>query len=302
MFLKVHMKGSIKNKWILYLGIAFLVVLVGLLVYDLVRKGIYSHQVGINIAVVGDSKVSVLLLRPEEDLISWISLPSDVRVKIHNSSAHYPVGSLWKYGSSERKPYDVVEKSLGQSMGVLVVKTIKLDKDAEIEDVLGSLLSPGLKTNLSIRDRVLIRSFLIDAVKSKKVLELSLPSSVFETIIDPDGKEFREFNSAVSLWAKNKFVLEAVLSENTDISINNASNIVGAGILFAHQIESAGLHVVEVKADKEEKVVGKGCVFYSSWGVNEVTEQVLISQAGCSKIAKPEFLENDDKLRIWIND
>jgi hypothetical protein len=223
------MKASIKDKVLLILGGIFLIVLLGLLIIDISRRGIYRSDLGINVAIVGDNGVSILLLRPEEGMLGWVRLPKGIRIKVYNSEARYPLDSLWSYGVSEKKPFEILEKSLSQSMGVVISKSIKIDDNSLIENVLGKLFSMSLKTDLSIRDRVMIRSFLADAVKSKKFLELTIPGSVFDKVTDPDGKEFKEFNPTMSLWTKNKFVIEPILNENADISINNVSGISGAG-------------------------------------------------------------------------
>lgn len=293
------MKVSIKDKILLIIGGLFLVVLVCLVVYDLTRKGIYNPKMGLNVAIVGDNGVSILLLRPEESMIGWVKMPNKIRIKVYNSEAHYPLESVWSYGVSEKKPFEITEKSLGQAMGVVVSRTIKIDDSSQIENVLGKLHSLSLKTDLSIRDRIMIRQFIAEVVKSKKVLELAVPYSVFDVVTDPDGAEFKEFNLTMNLWTKNKFVIEPILQENADISINNVSGVSGLGGVLANQLESTGMHVIELKASPEEIVEGKGCV-YSGEKRFEMTELVLREQVGCSRIAKPAFVEEDDKLRIWL--
>jgi hypothetical protein len=293
------MKASIKDKILLFLGSAFLLVLLGLLVYDLTRRGVFDSRMGLNVAVVGDKGVSILLLRPEEEMVGWVRMPKNIRIKIYNSEAHYPLESVWNFGVAEKKPFEVLEKSLGQSMGIIVARVIKIDDSSQIENVLGKMLSLSLRTDLSIRDRFLIRQFLADAVKSKKVLEMAVPETVFDKVTDPDGAEFKEFNQTMSLWTKNKFVVEPILNENADISINNVSGISGKGNTLANQLESVGMHVVELKASPEEKVNGNGCL-YSSEKQFEMTESILREQMGCLKIAKPEFVESDERMRIWI--
>ena len=294
------MKGSIKEKVLLVLGTAFLVVLVGLLLFDLTRRGIFDGGTGINIAIVGDKGVSVLLLRPEDQMAGWVSLPQDVRVKVFNSSANYPIESLWNYSVSENNPYEITEKTIGQAMGVIISRTIKINGNSSIEDVLGKLFTMSLKTDLSIRDRFTVRQFLSDSVKSKKILELAIPNAVFDKVTDPDGKKFLEFNQAMSLWTKNKFVVEAVLNENADISINNMTGTSGLGNILANQLESAGAHVVEVKANTDEKIIGKGCLYYTKKRY-ETTEAVLRDQVGCNKLSvKPSFVEDDDTLKVWL--
>jgi hypothetical protein len=293
------MKGSIKDKFLLILGGSFLIILLGLLVFNLLRSGVFSNKMGINIAVVGEKGISLLLLRPEEQIVSWVDLPNDTMIKIYNSPASYPVSSLWSYGVGEKKPFETIEKSLGQSMGVILARTMRLSKGGKIEDVLGGLLSLDLKTDLSIRDRFLIRKFLADAVKSKKVLVLSIPDSVFEEKTDPDGKTFLTVNNAVmSLWTKNKFVLEPILDENVDISINNVSDTEGIGLTLARQLESTGMHIIEVKGDKENTVSGTGCL-YRAGGNFGMTEAFLKDQAGCNRLAGDDGADAE-KIEIWI--
>lgn len=294
------MKTSIKDKLLIILGSVFLLVLLGLLVFDVTRRGVFSNRMGFNVAVVGNEGISILLLRPEEGMVGWIHLPDNIRVKIYNSEAFYPLESVWSYGVSEKKPFEIMEKSVGQAMGVVIARTIKIDDSSGIENVLGRLLSLSLKTDISIRDRVLIRQFLGDAVKSKRVLEMSIPKTVFDVVTDPDGAEFFELNQTMSLWTKNKFVVEPILNENADISINNISGISGLGGILANQLESTGMHVTELKAITDEIVPsGKGCVFASEKRY-EMTELILKEQLGCNKIARPDYVEQDEKLRIWV--
>lgn len=294
------MKASIKDKLLLILGSVFLLVLIGLLIFDVTRRGIFSGKMGINIAIVGDRGVSLLLLRPEEEMVEWVKFPTNISVKIFNSEAHYPLESVWSYGVLERNPYEILEKSLGQSMGIVISRTVVVGNGPSIEDLLGKMLSISLKTNLSIKDRFVIRQFVAEAVKSKRILETSVPSTVFDKVIDPDGKEFIEFNQTVNLWTKNKFVVESILDENADVLINNISGVPGKGNIMANQLESSGMHVVEVKADTEEKVSsGKECVFSTDQRY-EITEMVLGVQVGCAKIPLPSFIEKDEKVRIWI--
>jgi len=294
------MKASIKDKLLLILGSVFLLVLIGLLIFDVTRRGIFSGKMGINIAIVGDRGVSLLLLRPEEEMVEWVKLPTNISVKIFNSEAHYPLESVWSYGVLERNPYEILEKSLGQSMGIVISRTVVVGNGPSIEDLLGKMLSISLKTNLSIKDRFVIRQFVAEAVKSKRILETSVPNTVFDKVIDPDGKEFIEFNQTVNLWTKNKFVVESILDENADVLINNISGVPGKGNIMANQLESSGMHVVEVKADTEEKVTSvKECVFSTDQRY-EITEMVLGVQVGCAKIPLPSFIEKDEKIRIWI--
>ncbi len=292
------MKGNSENKYIKVTGVTFLVVLLMLLVFRVVKDGIFSKNSGINVAVVGENSVSVLILRPDEDILGWVVLPEKLKVKIYNSAAHYPIGSLWEYGLSEKEPYTVLKKSLGLSMGVPISRTIKIRGSSTLEEVLASLHKINLKTDLSIRDRFLIRQYLVDSLTSKKVLEMDIPSSGMDKIMEPDGKSFLMFNNVISLWTKNKFLLESILNENVNLSVNNLTGLAGLGIAVSRQLEAAGIRVIDVKTDPTDDVIGSGCLFSTS-GNYPYTRDFLIQQMDCvEKVREIPLVEKG--IVLWL--
>lgn len=276
------MKASSK-----YLGLFFLCLLITLLVIRIFKQGIYSDSLGMNIAIFGQDSAALLMLRPEEDVVGWVKFPDNLGVKIYNSDARYPLISLWHYGVLEKNPYEIVEKTLGLSMGVTIARTIKMEGVSSVEEVLAILHQWNLKTDLSLRDRFLIRKLLVEAVASRKVLEMDMPNKIFDQVEEPDGKKTLSFNSVASLWTKNKFVLESILSENVDLTVNNLSGQSGLGTQVARQLESAGMRVIEVKSDLTGKVPGKGCYFLMV-GKYPFTESLLINQMSCHKMKNLE--------------
>ncbi len=293
------MKESSKTAIGKVLGIIFLVVLFLILVLRVVRQGIYSNRMGMNIVIIGESKVGLLILRPDEEVVGWVSFPSNLMIKIFNSDARYPVSSLWDYGVLEKNPYEIAERSLGLSMGVTIARTIRVHGSPSVEEVLASLHRIDLKTDLSLRDRFLIRKLLTDSVTSKKVLEMDIPKKIFDTTVDPDGKEFVIFNSVASLWTKNKFVLESILGENVDLVVNNLSGQPGLGTQVARQLESAGLRVVEVKSDSTDDVQGVGCLF-NIVGKYPYTESLLTDQMDCVKTEKLVSVDQEKGIIVWL--
>lgn len=289
---------STEKHYVKKVGVIFLVILVGLLIFRVVKDGIFSKTLGINVAVVGDDSIAVLILRPDEDVLGWVKLPGKLKIKIYNSSAQYPIGSLWEYGVNEKHPYTVLEKSLGLSMGVPIARTIKIHGDVSPEEVLANLHKINLKTNLSLRDRFLIRQYLVDSVTSKKVLEMVIPASGMDKITEPDGKEFLVFNNVISLWTKNKFLLESILNENVDLSVNNLSGIAGQGIFISRQLEAAGIRVIEVKTDPANDIAGSGCVFVLK-GSYPYTESFLTQQMGCVKHSE-KLSPGEKGIDLWV--
>lgn len=292
------MKANIDRRLINIVGICFLALLVLLLSFDLLRRGIYSSTMGMNIAVIGDNSVALMLLRPDEGLISWVDLPSNLKIKIYNSSATYPISSLWKYGSGEKNPFEIFERSLGITLGVAVPRAIVVSGDASIESVLGSIHKIGLQTDLTLRDKIQIRQFVTESVDSKKVIDEIVPKKAFDEITEPDGKTFLHVNSIATLWTNGKFILEPILSENSDVVVNNLTGQSGYGIDVSRQIESAGMRVVGVKADNSDTVPGSGCLFSIPNNL-PVSEKFLIDHLSCTKIIAPK--EGTEKgIEVWL--
>src|SRR3989344_3931852 len=274
------MKESSRTRVAKVLGVIFLSSLAGLLVIKILQQGVYSSKLGMNIVIVGKETMALLLLRPEEDVVGWVAFPRNLKVKIYNSDARYPVNSLWSYG-------------------VVVEKTIRIEAETSIEGVLKDLYKIGLKTNLSLKDRLMIRKFLVETVASKKLLEMDMPTKIFDKQTEPDGQEFVSFNSVASLWTKNKFVLESILSENVDLVVNNLTEQSGLGTQVARQLESTGMRVIEVKSDQGSEVIAdKGC-FFSVSGKYPFTESLLVQQMNCLEFGKTEQ-EGEKGITVWL--
>lgn len=297
--LSPFMKESINN-WSKIFGWLFLFFLVGLLVFDFVRRGIFDNKTGINLLVVGDENAGLLVIRPEESVVNWVELPTNLKVKIYDSSATYPITSLWSFGQAEKKPFQVVEKSIGSSLGVVIPRTIKVDRVASVENILGKFLSIGLKTDLSFRDRWLIRGIVSDAAVSKKIFEQEIPKTAYDKVVEADGKEFLMFNKIVDVWARDKFYHDDILQEGSEVSINNLSDVSGAGLSLSGQLDSAGFRVVDVKNDPKDSIHPKGCYFLASKKV-ALSSKYLEEQVGCRPLPKTEQKETAENLiKIWL--
>ena len=286
------------RKLAVMLGLTFLILLAVLLVIRILRQGIYSNQLGMNIVVLGKEKVGLLMIRPEEDVVGWVIFPKNLTIKIFDSDARYPVVSLWELGQLERNPYDIVEKSIGTSMGVVIARTINVGSDVSVEGIVANIHKLHLKTNLSLRDRFLIRKFLVSSLSSKKILEMDVPLKIFDKSVEPDGKEVLAFNSVALLWTKNKFVLESILSENVELGVNNLSGQIGLGTQVARQLESAGVRVVEVKSDPMVDITGKGCM-YAINGKYPFTELLLTNHMRCVKIDDSSTMA-EKGIAVWL--
>lgn len=275
-----------------------MLVLMILLIIGFAKRGIYSFKMGINAVIVGDTGVSLILIRPQEAVMTWINLPENLSVEIINSSAVYPLSSLWKYGVLEGDAMKIVGESLSATMGVLLPRVIKIAGDSTPENLLGNFNKLYLLTNFSIRDRILFRKDLISMVSSKKYLEIEIPKSAMDSKIDPDGKEFLDTNNVINLWTKNKFVFDVLLGENSNVKIYNLSNKNGAGLLFSRQLESAGLRVVEVSSDPKNAISGKGCL-YKANKMHFFTDFLMKNYANCRNITTKKDT-TEEGITVWL--
>lgn len=290
------MKDSVR-KTANVLGILFLLVVVVSIVVSLLKQGIWNETLGMNLLVVGDDSVGLLIMRPGEKLGSWLEMPKDLKINISGSQASYPINSVWRFGLGEKRPYTIAEKSIGESMGVIIPRMIKVEGSAGVEGVLGSLVRLSAKTDLAFLDRLSLRKYLTEVVNSKRLLELTIPDQVFEEVTEPDGKVFKEFTKVMSAWSKDKFLFEPVLAEEAELTINNLSGVAGVGLLLARMAETAGIRVTEVKNDESDRVNGKGCVFESVSGV-ERTVELLKNHFGCHEATG---VGNDGgEMKLWL--
>lgn len=291
------MKDSKVRTFVNIFGVLFLVVIIASLALTLLRKGIWNEEMGLNLLVIGDDSAGVLVLRPKEGLGSWVSLPNELKIKISGSQANYPINSVWKFGLGEKRAYEISERSIGEAMGVILPRMIKVGGEASVETVLGNMLSIPVKTDLSLLDRLAMRKYLSAIVTSKRLLELTIPGQVYEEVEEPDGKIFLEFSQVMTAWSKDKFLFDAVLAESVELIVNNLSGLGGAGLIMSRQAETAGMRVVEVKNDIEDVISGTGCVFESS-DSSPRSSELLENHFGCKEIEREG--EEGGELKLWL--
>ncbi len=291
---KVDFKRVLVN-----LGVGFFIVLFSLLILSFTRRGLYSKDLGLNLVVVGDDGIGIALVRPKEGYLVWIKLPLAMQIKVDSSNAIFAVSSFWKYAEKERNSLDLVAKSVSGTLGVILPSAIKVEGKAVPENLLRSLHSFSLNTNLTLRDRIMIRKDLVDLVSTRKTLEVDIPKSALTIKKDPDGVEFFEVNSVVNLWTKNRFVFESLLGEDASLSVYNLSGVAGQGVLTARKLESAGARVVLVDSKYDGEVPeGSGCVFRSS-SEYVFTDYLLERFMRCKKIFYKDTVKKEG-IEVWL--
>lgn len=294
------MEKQKNGTWIEKFGLVFVFVLLSLLILSFSKKGIYLSQLGINVAVMGDSGSGILLIRPQEGMLGWVSLPSNLSIKISGSEAVYPMSSLWRYASTEKNTFKIVEDSLANTINVVIPKVVKVKGEASPENVLGQIHKISLQTDLSLRDRWLFRKDLANYIVSKKTLELEIPKPALTKRVEPDGVEFLDANYVINLWTKNKFVFDGLLGENVNVKVVNQSSTKGAGLAFSKLLESSGLRVVEISSDSNTLYKGEKCVFISNEDVYPNAIYFLKNYLNCRDVSIKKSLKKGEGIEVWL--
>ena len=88
------------------LGVIWIIICVGVLVFSVIgmnyleRK--YDGEMGLNMVMIGESRVAVITLRKESSESGFMILPENLMVKDEKNGSAYRVGSLWGLGKLEQ--------------------------------------------------------------------------------------------------------------------------------------------------------------------------------------------------------
>lgn len=262
------------------------------------RRRVFDESLGMGLAVVGEEGVALLGVRPEEDSLIWVDLPTDLRLRVVDSEAWYPVKSLWQLGEIEGKAEELVKQSLQQDLGVAVSGVICLENgDVSVEGVMGGLVDLGIKSSLNWWDRILLYKTLVRMMTRGLVWETSLPLIVMDVKEDEDGMKWKKLNERVWVWTKDLWPSEKILALGTTAAVYNSSDTPGRARVMGYVLESEGLRVVEV-AGREEK--NEGCWYETEKDSNEL-RWLLERQLGCRQKDGIGGTDNvEAELTVWL--
>ncbi len=294
---KKENKKEFKLSQVLVAG-GFLLCILVASVMMVSRKRVFDEGLGMGLAVVGEEGVAFLGIRPEEDSLIWVDLPTDLRLRVIDSEAWYPVESLWQLGEIEGKAEELVKQSLQQDLGVAVSGVICLENgDVSGEGVMEGLVDLGVRSSLNWWDRVLLYKTLVKMMTRGLVWEIDLPQIVMDVKEDEDGMKWKKLNERVWVWTKDLWPSEKILALGITAAVYNSSDTPGRARVMGHVLESEGLRVVEV-ASREEK--NKGCWYEMEEDSSEL-RWLLERQLGCRQ---KDGIDNTDdvkaELSVWL--
>jgi len=290
-------KKKFKLSQVLIAGGFLLCILVGL-VMGMFRKRVFSESLGMGLAAIGENEVALLGIRPEEDSLVWVDLPADLRLRVIDSEAWYPVESLWQLGEIEGDAEELVKQSLQQDLGLVMSGVICLgSKDVSVEGVMSGLIDLGVKSSLNWWDRVVLYKVLTKMMTRGLVWETDLPLIVMDVKEDEDEMKWKKLNERVWVWTRDLWPSEKILGLGATAAVYNSSDTPGKARVMGYALESEGLRVVEVAA-REEK--NEGCWYEMEEEWSEL-EWLLERQLGCRvKVGIGDMDEVEAGVTVWL--
>jgi hypothetical protein len=237
-----------------WFGIGWLFVLVLVLFssfYKMFKDSIhFNPEIGINLIVVLDDNVSVLAIRPGDEPSSFVKLPENLLVEAYGTDGEYKVGNLWRLGETLKVGGgEMVDNSIGDALGFFPGGYIKINNDnSSPVIVMSELLNPLAKTNLWWWDRVVLWKMIKKEISDFSLLNVSLPTSLYESSREVDGVMVDRLasESIIDSWGRRVWLMESVLSESAQVEIFNHSGEPGKASQMARKLSNAGMGVLKV--------------------------------------------------------
>jgi hypothetical protein len=161
---------------------------------------------------------------------------------------------------------------------VVISGVLKSGEELNVNRLPNQLYSLATRSDLSLIDRYRIFKDVSRILSKKTSLEVTLPKSVTDVSIEADGKEVLKLNSTIFVWSNNQWVVDEILSETAEVVIVNATGEVGAARLVAHQLESAGIRVIDLVSSQKE---ADSCLIWGEGRKHPMTFDYLTTSFGC---------------------
>lgn len=237
------------------LGVLWLVVLFLVLVwsfYTFFKKSIhFNPEVGINLIVVSENRVSILAIRPGDEPSSFVRLPENLLIRAHGTEGEYKVGKLWQLGEIWKVGGgEMAEKSIGDALGFLPGGFIKINEEnASPLSVVSELTNPLAKTNLWWWDRVVLWRMIKSELSNFSLLSVNLPGQIYQSFQEADGVVVERLSSGsvIDSWGRKIWLMESILSESVQVEVFNYSGEPGKAFQTARKLSNAGMGVLRVE-------------------------------------------------------
>jgi hypothetical protein len=238
------------SKW--YLPIAAflaLVVITSWIWTMIVLPSKWRDNLPYTISLVGDDSIAVLHLDVTKKKALVVKLPPDMLVPVVNTSANYRASALWKYGEVEKKPGQIIERSLELFLGITSQGFVKLDnlpKDNKGE-VAKMVIANGRISNIPLLDKIKAAWF-INSLREDQFQTITLPETIGDMEELPDGSRVVSVAGDRTIPIIGKaYANDVVLSDGRRVDVINSSGETGMGIVAERRLAVSGALVADLK-------------------------------------------------------
>lgn len=279
-----------RRKLIRVVGIVFLFLVFVMVLVNLLKRNVYDSKLGMNLLVVADDGIGIVAVRPISELISSTLLPDNLVIPIDLNGAEYQIEAIRKVGLPMENALEISRVSIGQALGIMLNGVVRCSCNIRSDLVGGTreaLFSWTSQSNLSWLDRYRLFRDISDLLKKKADLIVSVPKSVVDVHMEPDGKDVLKLNTAVFSWSKNQWTFDEILSETAELVVVNGTGRGGKARLAAKQIEGSGVRVIGLVATDREV---DECIIFGTRDKHPKTFDFLLSSYFCATPSKVEKL------------
>ncbi len=245
-----------KNKIIYWLAGGFLGVVVFGILLDVFKISRFDDSLGGNILVIGRNGMSIIGLRPKNEMIFFLNLPDDLIIPLSSNGGELRA-EAYRRGLREKNSLELTRDSVSKAMGVAIGGVLKAEVKTDPAGLIEGVWS-SIQTNLSFSDRYRVYKATSALVQKGREIELNLPMNTYDEVEEADGVVSKRLNQAVYAWNRNQWVYEQILNQGAEVSLVNATGIDGYARTYSRLVDSAGGRVVELISGK--KIYQGGCM------------------------------------------
>lgn len=227
------------------------------------RNLLYSNKYAITLLIVGDKRLGVMHYDPKSQRVFKLLLPDKLELQV-GSDQKVEAFKFWSYAKGKGDPFVTTKESLMGFFGMNIDGYVEDRnwKDGDFEIGISWVRSPKTRSSLKLWDRYsIVRA--IGKLDSGKIKSESLPMSVYQKKVQPDGYETYILDeNKFDLYTVDKFAIEALMADRRTVAIINSTGVPGQARNFERILKTSGMGVVEIKEGESER--GECRVVYSS--------------------------------------
>ena len=283
-------RGKKRNPWILLCSVAWCVFLVTWISIFVIHPNIPTR---VGVAIIGDPTI-VFSYDPQRSSIIGIRIPSDVYVDVTRGYGTYPLSSVWKLDTIDKRQGVVYTETLEEAIGIPIrfyIESPRKTEETDLREDIGNALSLSsfLRTIVDKR-KTTIPPWLF--IQMNRALRSMPPSDmvffdltyqgVFEDSMLADGTPVKKIDPGSLTFLLGTHAEDAqIRKENLRIAVFNTTASSGLAQKVTRIMEGLGFHVGSIAND--ETIQPSACIIKSNKDIQQTNSvQTLRWLYGCA--------------------